>query len=144
MAISLRVFFIPLILLIGIWFVNRIALRARIRVRKIASEFCYLMCFTILGNNVVYFMGAVTFRPLEFWVTIGPSPPTVIMVIFTILISLGLVYSHEIPFIDRENTRTRKETFAKIWKPVLVHTLVIWFVTLVTINSIVLLSLTSY
>jgi len=144
MAISLRVFFIPLILLIGIWFVNRIALRARIRVRKIASEFCYVMCFTILGNNIVYFMGAVTFRPLEFWITIGPSPPTVIMVIFTILISLGLVYCHEIPFIKREDIRTRKEAFAKIWKPVLVHTIVIWFVTLAMTNQIVLMSLVSY
>jgi len=124
-TIWLRVLFIPLILLIGVWLINRISLRAKIRARKSISEFCYVMCFAILWHDIVYFMGAATFRPEQFAATIGSSPLAVIMTISTFFISLGLIYSHEIPFIRAENIRTRKE---KKWKPILACTFVIWVV----------------
>ena len=141
-TIWLRVLFIPLILLIGVWFVNRISLRARIRARKSISEFCYVMCFTILGHDIIYFMGAATFRPEQLGVTIA-GPLSGVMVFSIIPISLGLIYSYEIPFIHKENIRTRKETLTRIWKPIFVRTFAIWFVTLVIINWITYLSLVS-
>ena len=140
-TIWLRVFFIPLIILIGVWFINRVAFQGKIRVRKSLSEFCYIMCFTILGHDLIYFIGATTFQPRQ--ITIGPTPLTVMATIFTILVSLGLVYIHEIPFIHTEDIKTRKEALAKIWRPVLIRALAIWFVTLVIVNSITLLSLVS-
>jgi len=131
-TIWLRVLFIPLILLIGVWFVNRISLRARIRVRKSISEFCYVMCFTILGHDIVFFIGAATFRPEPFLGALSSR----IEVIFVILISLGLIYFYEIPFIHTEHIRTRKEKFKRIWKPILIRTFATWFIALAIVNNI--------
>lgn len=140
-TIWLRILFIPLVLLIGVWFVNRIALRARIRARKSISEFCYIMCIKILVDDIAIFMGAAAFRPMQFMLTAGQfGPLAVLVVVFNILISLGLVYSYEIPFIQRENIRTRKETLTRIWKPILVRTFVLWFASLAIINNILVQS----
>ncbi|MCP8315601.1 MAG: hypothetical protein H3Z52_04780 [archaeon] len=133
-TIWLRIFFIPLILLIAVWFVNRVAFQSRIRVRKSLSEFCYIMCFWILGHDVIYFIGAVIFQPTQ--ITFMPTPLTLIENIFTILISLGLVYSHEIPFIRTEDIKTRKKTLARIWRPILIRALALWLVTLAIVNDI--------
>lgn len=124
MTLWLRVLFIPLILLIGIWRVNRIALRARIRARKNVSEFSYAMCITILGADIVYFMGAATYRPEQFAVVIGGTPFTPIMVLFNFLVSLGLIYSYEMSFTGAES-RPRG-----IWKSILARAIAMWFIAL--------------
>jgi len=124
MTIWLRVFFIPLVLLIGVWIFNRISLRTRITFRKAISEFCYLMAFAILSYDIYAFIGVVTFYPLQYaFQIIG------VITGLQLLSSLGLVYSYEIVFINRENIRTRKETWKRIWSPLLIRVLILWGVT---------------
>ena len=132
-TIWLRVFFVPLILLIGVWFVNRIGLQTRIGVRKSVSEFCYGWGFTILGQDVAYFFGVATFSSLESIQLVGSSPLTSILSISNFLILLGLVYSYEVTLAREETAETRKAT-PKIWKSVLTRTIAFWFLTLVITN----------
>lgn len=94
----------------------------------------------ILGHDVIYFIGAVIFQPRQITFVMLDNPLVFIETIFTTLISLGLVYSHEMPFIRTEDIKTRKKT---IWRPVLIRAFALWFVTLVMVNNITYLSLVS-
>ncbi len=142
-TIWLRIFFIPLVILIGVWFVNRVVFQSRIRVRKSLSEFCYIMCFAILGHDVIYFIGAVIFQPRQITFVMLDNPLVFIETISIILISLGLVYSHEMPFIHTEDIKIRKVTLARTWRPILIRALALWFVTMVIVNNITYLSFVS-
>jgi len=54
---TLRVLFIPLVLLIGIWILNRISLKTKIRARRFVSEFSYIIAFMILTFDIDAFLG---------------------------------------------------------------------------------------
>lgn len=127
-----RTFFIPLILLIGVWFVNRIGLRTRVGLRKSVSEFCYGWGFTILSQDFAYFFGVATFTSLESVQLQGP-PLSVFLTIFNFLVLLGLVYSYEIT-LAREETAEKGKVARKIWKSILIRTIAFWFLSLAITN----------
>ncbi len=131
-TIWLRVFFIPLILLIGVWFVNRIGLRRRVGLRKSFSEFCYGWGFTILSQDFAYFFGVATFSSLES-IQLQGSPLSLFLTIFNFLVLLGLVYSYEVT-LARDETAEKGRVAPKIWKSVLIRTIAFWFLALAITN----------
>ena len=131
-TIWLRVFFVPLILLIGVWYVNRIGLRTRISVRKGVSEFCYGWGFTILGQDFAYFFGIATFSSIES-IQLQGSPLSVFLAIFNFLVLLGLVYSYEVT-LAREETTEKGRVTRKIWKFILIRTIAFWFLAIAVTN----------
>jgi hypothetical protein len=131
-TIWLRVFFIPLILLIGVWFVNRIGFKARLGVRKSVSEFCYSWAFTILSQDFAYFFGVATFSSIES-IQLQGSPLGVFLAIFNFLVLLGLVYSYEVT-LARDETSEKVRVTRKIWKSILIRTFAFWFLALVVTN----------
>jgi hypothetical protein len=131
-TVWLRVFFIPLISLIGIWFVNRIGLRTKIGMRKSVSEFCYGWAFTILSQNFAYFFGVVTFTSIES-IQFTANLLSAILNVFNFLIILGLVYTYETTAaLDR--TAEKGKVHPKIWKSVSIRTVAFWFLALVITN----------
>lgn len=128
-AIWMRIFFIPLILLIGVWFVNRIGLRTRVKLRKGISEFCYGWCFTILSQDFAYFFGAATFTSIESIRLNVTTPLTISLTIFNFLILLGIVYSYEVTRV-RDETAEKQRVARKIWKSILIRTIAFWFLSL--------------
>jgi hypothetical protein len=131
-TVWLRVFFIPLISLIGIWFVNRIGLRTKIGMRKSVSEFCYGWAFTILSQNFAYFFGVATFTSIES-IQFTANLLSAILNVFNFLIILGLVYTYETTAaLDR--TAEKGKIHPKIWKPVLIRTVAFWFLALAITN----------
>lgn len=138
----LRVFFIPLILLVVIWFFNRIALAARFNAKRTTSEFCYVMGFTILAHDIMYFAGAVTMQPLTRMTAsnIGGGPYSLFMVIVVFLVSFGLIHRYEISTIP--GTRVGFGGMSRrYWRNVLVRTIVLWFLVLGIVNWIEMLSI---
>ena len=131
-TIWLRVFFIPLILLIGVWFVNRIGFKTRLGVRKSVSEFCYSWAFTILSQDFAYFFGVATFSSIES-IQLQGSPLGVFLAIFNFLVLLGLVYSYEVT-LARDETSEKVRVTRKIWKSILIRTFAFWFLALVVTN----------
>ena len=131
-TIWLRVFFIPLILLIGVWFVNRIGFKTRLGVRKSVSEFCYGWAFTILSQDFAYFFGVATFSSIES-IQLQGSPLGVFLAIFNFLVLLGLVYSYEVT-LARDETSEKVRVTRKIWKSILIRTFAFWFLALVVTN----------
>ncbi len=138
----LRVFFIPLILLIGIWFFNRIALAARYNARRTMSEFCYVMAFTMLALNITYFAGAATMRPLieVSSPNLGGSQYALIMNVVIFIVSFGLVYRYEISAVAETGDGTGRKS-RRFWRGVLVRTIVMWFIALVITNWVEMLSI---
>jgi len=138
----LRVFFIPLILLIGIWFFNRIALATRLNAKRTMSEFCYVMGFTILAHDIMYFAGAVTMQPLIKMTAsnVGGGQYSIFMTIVVFLVSFGLIYRYEISTIS-ENRIGIGGMSRRFWRNVLVRTIVLWFIVLGIINWIEMLSI---
>lgn len=131
-TIWLRVFFIPLILLIGVWFVNRIGFKTRLGVRKSVSEFCYGWAFTILSQDFAYFFGVATFSSIES-IQLQGSPLGVFLAIFNFLVLLGLVYSYEVT-LARDETAEKGRVTRKIWKSILIRTVAFWFLAIVVTN----------
>ena len=131
-TIWLRVFFIPLILLIGVWFVNRIGFKTRLGVRKSVSEFCYGWAFTILSQDFAYFFGVAAFSSIES-IQLQGSPLGVFLAIFNFLVLLGLVYSYEVT-LARDETSEKVRVTRKIWKSILIRTFAFWFLALVVTN----------
>ena len=120
-----RILFIPLVLLLVLWLGNRILLRARMLLRKTFSEFCYLFAFQIILIDISALVG-LSLYPYNY------PQLTLTLLVLTIpqfLVSLGIVYYYEIPFIYREKIRTRKEAWRRIWAPILLRTSIIWYVT---------------
>ena len=132
LTIWLRVFFIPLILLIGVWFVNRIGFKTRLGVRKTVSEFCYGWAFTILSQDFAYFFGVATFTSLES-IQLQGSPLGVFLAIFNFLVLLGLVYSYEVT-LARDETAEKRRVTRKIWRSILIRTVAFWFLAIVVTN----------
>ena len=131
-TIWLRVFFIPLILLIGVWFVNRIGFKTRLGVRKSVSEFCYGWAFTVLSQDFAYFFGVAAFTSLES-IQLQGSPLGVFLAIFNFLVLLGLVYSYEVT-LARDETADKGRVTRKIWKSILIRTFAFWFLAIVVTN----------
>jgi hypothetical protein len=128
-TIWLLVFFIPLILLIGVWFVNRIGLRTRVGVRKSVSEICYGWGFTILSQDFAYFFGVATFSSLESIQLAGSSPLVTFLTILNFLILLDLIYAYEVTLAHDETSEKQRVTW-KNWKSILIRTIAFWFLTL--------------
>ncbi len=137
----LRVFFIPLVLLIGIWFFNRIALMQRPNVKRALSEFCYVMGFTILAHDIVYFSGAVTMQPLIEMTSsnISGGLYSALMTAIVFLASLGLVHRYETLAGPPEKEGVSGTTKG-FWRNVLVRTIAFWLITLGIVNWIEMLS----
>jgi hypothetical protein len=124
MITGLRILFIPLLVLIGSWVLNRLFLRQRLRVRKNFSEFCYLFAFSILTLNVLVFLS--TSFPILTLQNIYAQLFSQFSLIFSYVLSGFLVYLHEIPFIFTENIRTKKQKLMIIVLPIISRAILIY------------------
>lgn len=94
---ELGIFFVPLVILIILWFINKLFLRTKIRTRKLFSEFCYLMAFSIVTFNTALLFG-VTFQLFPMYLTqLG-----IIFYVLSFLASLSIVYAYESDFISKK------------------------------------------
>lgn len=133
---GLRMLFIPLILLILFWMVNRIFLKERFFLRKTLSEFCYLFAFSLILLHISIFFG-VSFHPFSF-----EHLSLIVDVFFypLFLLSFCIVYYYEILFINRRTIKTRIDAVWRMWMPIFLRTSAIWLITtylVVVINEIV-------
>lgn len=138
----LRVFFIPLILLIAIWFFNRIAMVGRPSTKRTVSEFCYVVAFTMLALDITYFAAAATMQPLieVSSPNLGGSLYALIMNIVIFIASFGLIYSYETSAVAETGDGTGKKS-RRFWRGVLVRTILMWFIAMVITNWVEMLSI---
>ena len=123
--IGLRAFFIPLILVIGVWIANRLFLRHRMRDRKIASEFCYLLAFAILLLDFLFLLG-LSFPTFFSAKNLYADLIFPFFLVVECVVSYVLVYSYETPFIYKENIRTWRQKLTRILMPIFIRTFIVW------------------
>jgi len=129
--------FLPLILVIGFWIYNRMFLRKRMYLRRVISEFCYLFAVLMLLIYTSAFIG-ISFFPYN---TTGLNATLQILAFPSFLASFCIVYFYEIPFIYRDNIRTRRAFFSTRLR-ILVQTIVIWLIAYFLLRYILYLCLT--
>lgn len=112
LSLSLRMFFLPLFVLIAFWLANRLPFRMRTSRRNNISGFCYAFAAAILVFNIYVFLD-VSFPSLSSLSTLGFL---VVLLVFQPLISLPLIYFREIAFIDQTGVRTRWQKFRRVWR----------------------------
>jgi hypothetical protein len=113
----LRIFFIPIIVLISLWILKRFPSAITKKWNRLLPEFCYAFCFNILTFDIYLFV-LTSFPSLA---AIG-DPVYLVTLVLQFLVPYPFVYYYEKPFIKQKRVKTRWQKFKSIWWPVLTKT----------------------
>ena len=129
---DLRMYFIPLFLLIAVWVSNRLSLRTRIARKKALSEFCYAFAFAIIGFDIYILM-------VESFPLLRPLGDPAIFLVFVIqfLVSFPFIYYYEMPSVKKTSGG---EEFRTVWAPILLQAFMISFMAWIILITIFILN----
>ena len=132
---DLRMYFVPLFLLIAVWAVNRLFLNIRWIRKEFLSEFCYSLGFAMLLFDV-YIIIVSSFPHME---ALG-NPAILLLFVFQFLVSFPFVYYYEILCFKRTGVNTSRGKFRVIWLPILQQAFLISFATWIILITVFVLN----
>ena len=132
---DLRMYFIPLFLLIAVWVSSRLSLRTKIVRKKALSEFCYAFAFAIIGFDAYILM-------VESFPLLGALGDPAIFLVFVIqfLVSFPFIYYYEIPFVRKAGGGEPEEEFKTVWLPILLQAFMVSFIAWIILITIFVLN----
>jgi len=133
---DLRMYFIPLFLLVSVWIINRLPLETRILSKRTLSEFCYSLVFAILAVDI-YVLTLISFPFLE---ALG-NPAILLIFLFQFIVTVPFVYYYEMPLSRKTDSRKWKDRFKIVWTPILQQAFMVSFATWIAIITIFVINL---
>jgi hypothetical protein len=132
---DLRMYFVPLFLLITAWAVNRLFLNIKLVRKEFLSEFCYSLGFAILLFDV-YLIVVSSFPHTE---AIG-NPAILLLFVFQFLVSFPFVYYYEMLCFKRVGLDASRERLRVVWFPILQQAFLVSFVTWIVLITVFIMN----